>query len=80
MSTVIAKCNVGFELVPKNALFSSKGSFTYYLISRGGVSKCLRLITREGAGGVGRLLRNQNFHFLPIFVIQIGQFSLITYM
>ena len=39
-----------------------------------GVSKCLRLIT---GGGFGRWLRNQNFHFLPIFVIPIGQFSLI---
>ena len=29
---------------------ANKGSFTYYVISRGGVSKCLLLIT--GRGGV----------------------------
>ena len=31
----------------------------------------------RGGGGFGRSLRNQNFLFLPIFVITIGQFSLI---
>ena len=37
--------------------YPNKGSFTYYVISRGGggVSKCLRLIT-GGGGGVWSLI------------------------
>ena len=53
---------------------AAKGSFTYYVISRGrgGVSKYLRLITGGGGGGGGGLvvdyvikicICNQNFHF-----------------
>ena len=42
-----------YRLIFRNSGF--KGSFTYYVISRGGegVSKCLRLIT-GGGGGFGR--------------------------
>ena len=38
---------------------------SHITLSAEGVSKCLRLITGGGGGGVGRWLRNQNFNFYP---------------
>ena len=74
-------------LIRKGIYLRIWGSFTYYVISRGGggVSKCLRLITGGGGGGlvvdyVIKILiftnfRNTNWTIFVDFVIKIFIFT-----